>query len=39
MDVVGAIIDGRIDAGVGIGCINGTELEAYCEVRRKTRTN
>ncbi|GAA6048781.1 hypothetical protein JCM3770_003963 [Rhodotorula araucariae] len=30
MDVVGAIIDGRIDAGVGIGCVNGVELEEWC---------
>lgn len=30
MDVVGAIIDGRIDAGVGIGAVNGVELEAWC---------
>ncbi|TNY18442.1 NMT1/THI5 like-domain-containing protein [Rhodotorula diobovata] len=30
MDVVGGIIDGRIDCGMGVGAVNGTELEQWC---------
>lgn len=34
MDINGAIISGRIHAGVGIESVNGVELEQWCDVRR-----
>ncbi|BGP03894.1 Glycylpeptide N-tetradecanoyltransferase [Rhodotorula toruloides] len=39
MDVVGAILDGRIDAGVGIGAVNGIELEAWCTANGRPETD
>ncbi|BGP28004.1 Glycylpeptide N-tetradecanoyltransferase [Rhodotorula toruloides] len=39
MDVVGAITDGRIDAGVGIGAVNGVELEGWCTANGRPETD